>query len=136
MKTFSVEALTDPERLARRYNEMLDYENHMAFVVQSAEGEIIGVAHAHAIRLYERERFEVSYSRDILYQGSGVGTALMEALFSWSDGRSNVVGFFGDTLLENMRMRRLFEAFGFSCVFPHPEGDPLAVRYRVDFRMY
>ncbi|TXH24904.1 MAG: GNAT family N-acetyltransferase [Cyclobacteriaceae bacterium] len=122
------DVLTNPKRLDQLYNRSLDYEGHMVFVVTHGEA-VVGVAHAYGPCPEEDGYFEVSYSRDVQYRGAGVGTALMEGLILWGD-KVGVQGFFADTLVINLRMRRLFERFGFGIIRPHPDGDHTLIRFQ------
>jgi RimJ/RimL family protein N-acetyltransferase len=132
LSTVSSDALVTPHRLTRLYGESLDYVGHMAMIVVAADGSILGVAHAFGPCDHERGRYECSYSRRIDHRGRGVGTLLMKGILAWGKAM-HLQGFWADTLCENLRMRKLFESFGFARVFPHPEGEFTLARYRYDF---
>lgn len=131
LSTVSISTLIDDRQLEKIYDESLDYDQHMVFVVVTASGRIIGVAHAYGPCQEEDGRYEVSYSRDYEYMGMGVGTVLMKGLLSWGD-HVGIKGFYADTLGVNKRMKRLFIDFGFALISPHPSGDRALVRYRYD----
>lgn len=127
MGTVSVPALTGAERLARLYDETLDYQEHAAFVVD-LRGEVIGVAHA--FRLDEPGTYEVSFSRRSDLFGQGIGTQLMQVLIDWGV-RAGARRFVASTYrARNPRMRALFDSHGFTAQ-PH-EDDPSVVLYAAE----
>ena len=126
MGTISVAQLTSAERLARLYDDTLDYRQHAAFIVE-LDNEIIGVAHA--FRLNDTGTFEVSFSRRSDLRGQGIGRHLMQMLIDWGAicamGAQN---FYATTYrTENPRMRALFDRFGF--VSKADPDDPHVVIY-------
>jgi 4-hydroxybutyrate CoA-transferase len=123
MGTVSVSHLTSPERLARLYDDTLDYRQHAAFIVE-LDDEIIGVAHA--FRIGESGTYEVSFSRRSDLRGQGIGRHLMQMLIDW--GAMGAQDFYATTYRnENPRMRALFDRFGF--VAKADPDDPRVVIY-------
>jgi acyl-CoA hydrolase/RimJ/RimL family protein N-acetyltransferase len=123
MGTISLAQLTSPERLARLYDQTLDYRQHAAFIAE-IEGEIIGVAHA--FRIDERGTYEVSFSRRSDLRGQGIGRHLMQMLIDW--GAVGAQNYYATTYRkENPRMRALFDRFGF--VAKADPDDPHVVIY-------
>jgi acyl-CoA hydrolase/RimJ/RimL family protein N-acetyltransferase len=123
MGTVTLAHLTSPGRLARLYDETLDYRQHAAFIVE-LDDEIIGVAHA--FRIGESGTYEVSFSRRSDLRGQGIGRHLMQMLIDW--GAMVAQDFYATTYRnENPRMRALFDRFGF--VAKSDPGDPQVVIY-------
>jgi RimJ/RimL family protein N-acetyltransferase len=116
MGTVTLEHLTSPQRLARLYDDTLDYQQHAAFIAE-LDREVIGVAHA--FRIGNSEIYELSFSRRSDLRGQGIGRHLMQMLIDWgcSVGARD---FYATTYrTENPRMRALFDRFGFV-----PQADP------------
>jgi acyl-CoA hydrolase/RimJ/RimL family protein N-acetyltransferase len=123
MGTVTLDYLTSPERLARLYDDTLDYRQHAAFIVE-LEDEIIGVAHA--FRMDDAGTYEVSFSRRSDLRGQGIGRHLMQMLIDW--GAMGARNYYATTYRnENPRMRALFDRFGFA-VKADPD-DPQTVIY-------
>jgi acyl-CoA hydrolase/RimJ/RimL family protein N-acetyltransferase len=124
MGTVTVAHLTSPERLARLYDDTLDYRQHAAFIAE-LDDEIIGVAHA--FRIGDSGTYELSFSRRSDLRGQGIGRHLMQMLIDWG----TMVGacdFYATTYrTENPRMRALFDRFAF--VAQDDPGEPRAVIY-------
>lgn len=124
MGTFSVDALTAPDRLARLYDESLDYRDHAAFVVD-LHGQVIGVAHA--FRLAEDGSYELSFSRRSDLFGQGIGAQLMEALIDWGVWAGARTFRAATYRTHNPHMRALFDGYGF--VAAASPDDPAVVLY-------
>jgi RimJ/RimL family protein N-acetyltransferase len=123
MGTVTVDCLTSPERLARLYDDTLDYRQHAAFIVE-LDDEVIGVAHA--FRMDDAGTYEVSFSRRSDLRGQGIGRHLMQMLIDW--GAMGAKTYYATTYRnENPRMRALFDRFGFA-VKADPD-DPHTVIY-------
>jgi acyl-CoA hydrolase/RimJ/RimL family protein N-acetyltransferase len=117
MGTVSLEHLTSPERLARLYDDTLDYQKHAAFIVL-LDDEVIGVAHA--FRIGNSEIYELSFSRRSDLRGQGIGRHLMQMLIDWG-ATVGARDYYATTYrTENPRMRALFDRFGF---VPHADPD-------------
>ncbi len=124
MGTVTVDYLTSPERLARLYDDTLDYRQHAAFIAE-LDDEIIGVAHA--FRIDAAGTYEVSFSRRSDLRGQGIGTHLMQMLIDWG-AIGGAQRYYATTYRnENPRMRALFDRFGFA-VKADPD-DPRTVIY-------
>lgn len=123
MGTVTLDYLTSRERLARLYDDTLDYRQHAAFIVE-LDDEIIGVAHA--FRMDDAGTYEVSFSRRSDLRGQGIGRHLMQMLIDW--GAMGAKTYHATTYRnENPRMRALFDRFGFA-VKADPD-DPQTVIY-------
>jgi acetyltransferase len=112
MGTVTVAHLTSAERLAKLYDDTLDYRQHAAFIAE-LDGEIIGVAHA--FRIGDSGTCEISFSRRSDLRGQGVGRHLMQMLIAWgATGLTGAERYYATTYrTENPRMRALFDRFGF-----------------------
>lgn len=116
MGTVTVAHLTSSERLARLYDDTLDYQKHAAFIVL-LDDEVIGVAHA--FRIGNSEIYELSFSRRSDLPGQGIGRHLMQMLIDWG-ATVGARDYYATTYrTENPRMRALFDRFGFV-----PQADP------------
>lgn len=118
----SKEALKRPERLDHIYRKSLECKDcHVAFVVTTTVGDILGVSHAWKA---QGGSYELSYSRRSDMANKGIGRLLMNAVLEWAGNDRKLVA---DTLHHNLPMKMLFEKNGFRKV--KNEEDPSVVRY-------
>lgn len=105
----------------------IDYDREMAFIAttgaQDGSAETLGVARAVSDADNNEAEFAIVVASDV--QGSGLGRKLMEKLIRYcrEHGTRRMVG---QTLTDNVKMRRLAESFGFEVHYT--EDDLLELR--------
>lgn len=118
-----------PLREAERFTH-LDYENRMALVATSGEGEdeeILGVVRYDWIG---PETAEVAFVVEDHWQGHGIATALLHRLAAYARERGYST-FVALTMGDNRRMIEVLQHSGFPCTSHYANGD---VEVHMDIR--
>lgn len=110
MGAVNVSVLVSDKRMEEWYDSSLDFGNHASFLIESQQGDIIGVVHAFQT---DEESYEVSFSRRSDQEGEGIGVHLMRILIDWAEfeqvKRLHAITYRSN----NPRMRNLFDKFEF-----------------------
>jgi len=105
----------------------VDYENEMAFVAVHGDEEESSIVGSSCYYVnHTTNMAEVAYMMRPEWQGCGLGSALHRRMIEYAKSKG-LRGFTADVLVENFRMRRLFETVSEN-VSVEREGDVFEIR--------